>query len=85
MGSATVDLSGWTIRDKNETSQHYKFPAGSTLGADATLQVYTKPGHPYSFNRNENIWNDCGDAAELLDSNGTAVATYAYGTHLAGQ
>ncbi len=81
-GAAAVDLSGWTLRDKNETSQHYVFPAGTSLAPGASLQVYTEPGHPYSFGRHDQIWNDCGDAAALLDAHGAPVATYAYGTHL---
>ncbi len=77
-----VDLSGWILRDKNETDQKFVFPEGSKIEAGGTVDIYTKQGHAYSFNRNGSIWNDCGDAAELLDSNGAVVATYAYGTHL---
>jgi hypothetical protein len=82
-GPDPADLSDWTLRDKNEVEQHYRFPAGTTLAAGDSLQLYTEPGHPYSFNRTSTIWNNCGDALELIDSGGQVVATYAYGTHCA--
>ncbi len=82
MGNASISLAGWTLRDKNETGQHYTFAAAAALAAGATLQVYTEPGHPYTFNSLKDIWNNCGDALELLNSSGNVVATFAYGTHL---
>ena len=83
-GSAPADIGRWTLRDKNETDQRFVFPAGTILSAGSTIQVFTKPGpnRPYDFGRGSPIWNDCGDALELLDSHGTVVATYAYGTHV---
>ncbi len=77
-----ADISGWTLRDKNDTGQSFAFPAATTLQQGQTVQVYTEPGHPYSFNSRSSIWNNCGDALELLNSAGSVVATYAYGTHL---
>lgn len=81
-----ADLSGWTLRDKNEVEQHYTFPAGTTLPSGAALTVYTRPdaGRTYSFGSQRPVWNDCGDAIELLNATGQVVATYAYGTHCAG-
>jgi hypothetical protein len=81
-GGDTVDLGEWVLRDRNDRRQSYTFPGGTTLGPAATLQVYTEPGHEYSFGRGSSIWNDCGDVAELLDAGGTVVATFAYNTHL---
>lgn len=81
-GAASADLSGWTLRDKNDTDQQFRFAGGTILAAGATIQVYTEPGHPYSFNSRNSIWNNCGDALELVNSSGVVVATYAYGTHL---
>jgi hypothetical protein len=81
-GDSTVDLSGWTLRDKNDANQKYNFPPDTQLEPGATLQIYTEAGHPYSFNSTSAIWNNCGDAIELLDASGSLVATYAYGTHL---
>jgi len=77
-----VDVGGWALRDKNDSGQQFVFPVGSRLQGGETVQVYTEPGHPYSFNSGSAIWNNCGDALELLDSTGMVVATYAYGTHL---
>ena len=81
-GGSAVDISGWILRDKNDPDQRFVFPRGTVLAAGATIQVYTEPGHPYSFNSRQAIWNNCGDALELLDASGRVVATYAYGTHL---
>jgi hypothetical protein len=80
---SSVDVSGWTLRDKNETKQAFVFPAGSQISTDGTIQVYTASGQgQYSFKSGSPIWNNCGDAVELLDAGRTVVATYAYGTHL---
>jgi hypothetical protein len=79
-----VAIGGWVLRDKNEPEQKFVFPAGVQIGAGETIKVYTASGegHVYSFNSRSPIWNNCGDALELLDGNGATVATYAYGTHL---
>jgi hypothetical protein len=84
--AAPVDLSGWTLRDKNEIDQHYAFPAGTSLAAGATLTVYTMPGpdRAHTFDSRSAIWNNCGDALELVDAAGQVVATYGYGTHCSG-
>lgn len=81
-GSDAVDISQWILRDKNDAKQIFTFPAGTQLPAGSTIQVYTESGHQYSFDSKSSIWNNCGDALELLDGSGTVVATYAYGTHL---
>jgi len=81
-GTEPADIGDWTLRDKNTTRQRFDFPPGTMLGAGETIQIYTEPGHPYSFNSGSAIWNNCGDAVELLDANGHLVATYAYGNHL---
>jgi hypothetical protein len=83
LGSATANLGGWTLRDKNETRQHYIFNEGAVLPGNMSLRVYTEPGHPYSFNSRRAIWNNCGDALELLDAAAHVVSTYGYGTHCA--
>jgi hypothetical protein len=80
-GQSPANIGGWTLRDKNDPSQSYTFPAGTEIAPGGTLDVYTEPGHPYTFNSRSSIWNNCGDAIELLNSSGTVVATYAYGTH----
>jgi hypothetical protein len=81
-GGTSLDLGGWTLRDKNDSDQKLTFPPGVQIEAGGTIQVYTEAGHPYSFNSKSPIWNNCGDALELHDASGNIVATYAYGTHL---
>jgi hypothetical protein len=81
-GQSSASIAGWILRDKNDPSQRYTFPAGAQIAAGGTVEVYTEPGHDYSFNSRSSIWNNCGDALELLNASGTVVATYAYGTHL---
>ncbi len=90
-GNNNVNISGWVLRDKNNTSVRYVFPSGKILtvfpddGADA--YVCTQPGGAGctdTFNRQTGIWNDCGAALELLNSSGHIVSTFAYGTHCTG-
>jgi hypothetical protein len=81
-GSEAADIGGWVLRDRNDRRQSYTFPTSTVLPPGATLQVYTEPGHEHSFGSRAAIWNNCGDVAELLDSAGTVVATFAYNTHL---
>ena len=54
----------WTLRDRRSVAE-YTFPAGTQIAAGGTVEVYTEPGHPYSFNSRSSIWNNCGDALEL--------------------
>jgi hypothetical protein len=81
-GTEPADIGDWTLRDKNTTRQRFDFAPGTMVGPSETIQIYTEPGHPYSFNSGSAIWNNCGDALELLDANGQLAATYAYGNHL---
>lgn len=84
-GSATTSLAGWTLRDQNNTDQQYVFPDSAQLAVGESLQVYTKPGHDYTFNSKRPIWNDKGAAMELLNANGDVVSAYAYGTYEKGK
>lgn len=81
-GGSSADLGGWVLQDKNDTDQTYRFADGVVLEAGASLQVYTEPGHPYTFNSRNSIWNNCGDVAELVNKSGAVVSIFAYGTHL---
>ncbi len=81
-GQAPADISDWSLRNKNHTSKKFTFLAGTTLNSGTTVQVYTSPGHTYSFNNKSSIWNNCGASVELLDKNGSVVSTFAYGTYL---
>jgi hypothetical protein len=81
-GGVSADLGGLVLRDKNDVDQAYSFAEGVVLAAGATIQVYTEPDHQYSFNSRSSIWNNCGDALELVNREDVVVSTYAYGTHL---
>ncbi len=76
-----VDLSGWTLRDKNEESQSMTFPDGTELKPGSTLRVFTEPGHKLTFDSKRPIWNDEGDIAALLNPAGEEVSTFAYGKY----
>jgi small subunit ribosomal protein S16 len=76
-----VDLGGWVLRDKNDAGQSFTFPEGSELKAGGTFQVFSAPGHEQSFDSKRAIWNDAGDVAELLSSDGKVVSTFAYGSY----
>ena len=89
-GEDNVNISGWVLRDKNNTSTRYVFPSNTVLGvfpddsADAYVYTHSGTGRTYTFNSQTELWNDCGAALELLNGSGQVVATYAYGTHCTG-
>jgi large subunit ribosomal protein L4 len=76
-----ADLSGWTLRDKNDEGQAYTFEDGTELEPGKALKVYTEPGHKYTFDSKRPIWNDQGDEIELLDAKGKVVDGFAYGSY----
>lgn len=78
---APVDLGGWVLRDKNDQDQSFTFPEDTELAPGASLQVFTKPGHDYSFESKRPIWNDKGDELELVDASGKVADSYAYGSY----
>ncbi len=78
-GSQTVQLGGWTLRDKQNhvfTFPDYSLPAGEMV------RVYTNQVHPdtggFSYNTTTPVWNNGGDCAELRDPSGALVAEYCY-------
>ena len=54
-----------------------------TLRRGQKIRVYTGEVHPetggFSFGSKQAIWNNKGDAAELLDASGKVVSSFAYG------
>ncbi len=80
-GDDALNLAGWILKDANDEKQAFTFADDTELPPGGSLQVYTKPGHDYSFNSKRPIWNDKGDALELLDADGQVVDTYAYGSY----
>lgn len=76
-----VDLTGWVLRDKNDADQSFTFAEGTELKPGSTTKVFTAPNHKQSFESKRPIWNDKGDVAELLNSDGKVVSTFAYGSY----
>jgi predicted flap endonuclease-1-like 5' DNA nuclease len=77
---APVDLTGWVLHD--EADKHsYTFPS-FTIGANSTIQLWTKAGSDdatnlYWGNRGA-IWNNTGDTALLVDASGTEISRFSY-------
>ena len=80
-----VDLTGWIVRDKNNTDQSFTFAEGTELKPGSTTKVFTAPGHKQSFESKRPIWNDKGDVVELLTADGKVVSTFAYGSYAEGE
>lgn len=80
-GGAPVSLDGWELHDVYG-GQNFTW-SGFTLGPGQQIRVYTNEVHPesggFTFGSKVAIWNNKGDAAELLDSSGTVVSSFAYG------
>lgn len=80
-GTNDVDLNGWVLRDVYG-GQEFSWP-NYTLRPGQKIRVYTGEIHPetggFSFGSNQAIWNNKGDAAELLDASGKVVSSFAYG------
>ncbi len=73
---ATVDLSGWVLRD--ESSEHrFRFPDGTTLPAGRRLRITTGCGGVdgvLAWCADGPVWNNDGDSVLLLDRWGRVVA-----------
>jgi NADH:ubiquinone oxidoreductase subunit E len=72
---AVANIGGWIVRHKRDGERSYVFPDGTRISPGGTLQVYTRPGYPHSFNSPRPIWSDGGDSVELLDHTGNLVST----------
>lgn len=78
-GTATVTMSGWTLRD---TSSHvYKFPIFK-IKPGKTVTVHTGKG-PNTWNNlywgsGYYIWNDDGDTASLRRKDGSIASKCSY-------
>jgi hypothetical protein len=75
--TATVDLSGWTLKDEQGTLTSYTFPQNSSLAANGFL-VLKRPQTKIEL-------NNASDGAQLLDPNGTIVDAVAYTNASLGQ
>lgn len=77
--SKSVVMTDWMLRDENRNV--FTFPT-FTLGAGATVKVWTKSGTDTSSNlywdSDVPIWNDHGDCAYLRDDENNSIDTYCY-------
>jgi len=82
VGAQPVSMDGWVLHDIYG-DQRYTWH-GYTLPAASKIRVYTNEVHNdsggFTFASNDAIWANKGDAAELLDSTGTVVSTFSYGS-----
>lgn len=67
-GISSVDLSGWTLRDRGGTA--YNFVSGTSIDPSSYLVVYQSQTHIYQ--------NNDGDSISLLDPNGDLVSEKEY-------
>lgn len=78
-GAASVDLTGWRLISVRGDQVFDQFPAGFTLTPGGSITVTSGPGarDDAGFLRwtNESIWNNSGDPGQLLDADGTIVAS----------
>jgi len=77
-GSAPADLTGWSIHDDGSIHT-YRFPAGYTLAPRAAVTVRSggPPGPGELGWTGQNVWNNTGDTASLVNSGRALVSTRA--------
>lgn len=74
-----LPISGWRLRDRD--GHTYRFPAGTRIGADASIKVHTgggarRAGHVY-MGRRRPLWdNNSRERAYLLNLRGVRVSTW---------
>jgi uncharacterized membrane protein len=78
---ATVNLSGWTVRDKSDEKSSMTIPDGFELAPGSTIKIFTAPGHNLTFDSKHPIWNNLGDEAVLLNPEGEEVSIFSYGSN----
>ena len=81
-------IGGWRILSYSgscvlQQDQTFTFPAGFTLAAGASVNVYSgyrnNPPSDGLRARSDNIWDNNNDRAELVRPDGTMVTRYGYG------
>ena len=83
-GTAPQDLSGWSLTKVSKNLIAYRFPAGAQLAPGGTLRVMSGTGavasapNEYLW-RTAPVWCNDGDAATLLDPEGTIADRLFYG------
>lgn len=79
-GNESVEISGFELSD--EAGHVYRFPQGTRLASNATLTVYTGQGDDTAtelyWGRGQAVWNNGGDTARLVDTEGRLVDEHTY-------
>lgn len=78
---ASVDLSGWTVRDES-TANRYVFPDGTLIAPDGALELRTGCGiddtTTLHWCSDTPVWSNGGDTVILLDTAGNVIDLLAY-------
>lgn len=79
-GSASVDLTGWTVW--NESNDGYLFPDGASVAPGETIRLVTGPGDDgggvFYWDKATDVWPDDGGTVLVKDDAGDAVIEYTY-------
>jgi len=79
-GDTDIDMSGWALL--NDLGIYYEFPVGFILRAGSSVTVYTGSGEDTEtelyWGSSVEVWNNAGDTATLLDSEGNTVVEYVW-------
>lgn len=80
--SYTINLKGWTLRDK--TGYTYTFTTDYRLPAGYRVYIHSGKGTNTSYHRywgrSWYVWNNSGDTAYLRNSYGTTIDTCSWGS-----
>jgi len=79
-GSATLDISGWTVED--EADHTYTVPQGTTVEPGEQITLYTGSGSDSDaelyWGSGSAIWNNGGDTVFVTNDDGETVIEYEY-------
>jgi hypothetical protein len=77
--TVAIQLQNWTLHDNAD--HLFTFPA-FTIQPDQICRVYTNEVHPewcsFNYSQGTSIWNNSGDCAYLLNTQGKLVDDYCY-------
>lgn len=89
VGDVAVDMSGWTVRDREEHGRVAEgwdpaaFPSGFTLESGASVRLVTAEGQHTDetvyWGYDSQMWNEDGDVIIVLDAEGESVLEHEYG------
>jgi micrococcal nuclease len=82
-GTAAQELSGWVLKDLEDSKQKFTFSSSFTLKPGAVIRVYTNEIHieygGFSFGKSSSIWNNSEpDIAVLYDNYGNEISRLSY-------